>query len=146
MDKYSVDKVERRTDYVQYIYKNTEAYPTTFEGFAFPIAIYSRVGTIVGANKIFREIIGITQDDIQKGSGNIFDVLNAELTETAQSVFYNVKKVIQDKTPLIRKNGKTDNYRIEQFPNAIFFPMSYKRGSVECGAILLDWIEETDDG
>jgi PAS domain-containing protein len=147
MDRYSVDKVNRRADFVQYMYLNTVRFPMEFECFVLPIAAYDREGKIVRANKYFRELAGISEDDVQEGRINFYECLNHEnagLVEAALGVFENTKKVVRDVGLLLRPNEKTDDYQLSRYPNAIFFPMTYKQGDVECGAVLLDW-GETDD-
>jgi len=43
----------------------------------------------------------------------------------------------------LRRSEKIDDYQLSCYPHAIFFPMTYKLGGVEYGAVLLDWKEES---
>ena len=141
MDKYNPENVHKRVDYVQYIYKNTALYPNNFENFTYPIAVYNRDGIIAGANKFFRKLAGITMDDIRRKKANIFDCLNDKntgLLEAAHEVFDSREKIYRDFDHVLHTRSAIADYQIADYPNAIFFPMSFDRDGVRLGGILLD--------
>ena len=142
MGQYSTESVQKRTMFVRYLYKNTQ-YPTQFERFELPIAAYGRDGVIVEANKYFREISGITEDDLQQGAKNIFDYLNREshvLIEAAYHVFNGGgEKAYEDVGRVIcAEPGTIAYFQLGRLPNAIFFPLSVDKDGVKLGAVLLD--------
>jgi len=146
LNKYNADSVHKRVDYVQYTYKYERS---CFDGLAFPIAVYDRDGIIAGANKIFREISGITEDDIRLGKVNFFDCLNdknAVFIEAAHNAFSGGEKVYQNISPALHTNGDIADYQITLFPNAIFFPMTYDRDGVKFAGVLLDENKVDDTG
>jgi len=129
-----------RIKYVRYIYENIEKYPTAFESFVFPIAIYDNAGTIIKATMLFNELAGITEDEINQRKVNISDCLNygnAGLSEATHSVFNDTEKVLHG---LVRPlNSKTAVTKSESaiYTGAVFFPMTYKGKHIEYGAVLL---------
>jgi len=135
--------------YVQYIYKNTDLYPTNFENFSFPIVIYDRDGIITAANWHFRGIAGITSDDIKNGTVNVFDRLNdknAGLVEAAHNAFDGRERVYEGKDRLLHAEPGTSAYlQLEDYPNAIFFPMSRDRDGINLAGILLDKNKTEED-
>ena len=142
MNRYNADSVHRRVDYTRYIYRNTDIYPTAFESLSYPIAAYGRDGIIAGANKYFRDVAGITADEVQNGSVNFFDCLienNALLLEAAHNAFNGEEKLYEDIGPALHAEPGTAVYlQLADFPNAIFFPMAYDREGVRLAAVLLD--------
>ena len=126
--------VHKRAEYVRYIFNHTESYPDNFDKFICPVAVFDRGGTIRGANRSFREITGITGDDIRFKKINIYDYLNdknAGLAEAAHSAFESGgKTVYTDTGPILR---------IKEYNNldAVFFPMNYDRDKVKLVAVLL---------
>ena len=147
VDRYNPDSVHKRVDYVQYIYKNS-MHPNNFENLSFPIAAYDHAGKITGANSMFREIAGITEDDIEIEKANIFDCLNdknAVLIEAAHNAFDGEEKVYENISPALHTKGDIAGYKISLFPNAIFFPMTLDRAGVKLAGILLDKNKADDD-
>ena len=146
MNKYSPDRVHRRVDYIQYTYSNTQIHPRAFEISSFPVAVYDHDGKIAGANKIFRDVAGITEEDILNRKANIFDCINETntiLIEAAHGAFDGEEKVYLSISPALNTNGCIADYQITLYPNAIFFPMSYDGDGVRLAGVLLD--EETTD-
>jgi hypothetical protein len=101
---------------------------------------------IAGANKIFRDVAGITKEDILNRKANIFDCINESnniLIEAAHGAFDGEEKVFLGISPALHTNGGIADYQITLYPNAIFFPMSYDGDGVRLAGVLLD--EETTD-
>ena len=141
MNKYSAVVVRKRIEYIRYIFKSTEEFPTAFENFAFPVAAYDKGGTIVGANKAFRELALISEDDICHEKANVLECFcceNAGLAEAAHAAFENTEKICPDLGCSLHTRAASGDYLLAMFPNAIFFPMSYDHGAVRYGAVLLD--------
>ena len=141
MDRYNAESVHKRVDYVQYIYKNTNLFPTNFESFVYPIAVYDRNGIIVRANRLFRRLADISADDIQHEKANIFDCLNNDnvvLMEAAHNAFDGNEKVYQNIDCALYTKSITAEKQLSNFPNAIFFPMYFDREGVRLSAVLLD--------
>ena len=146
MDKYNAESVHTRIDYVRYIYRN-DLYPKNFDSLPFPIAVYGGDGVIAGANKSFREIAGITADDISQGRANLFDCLNSDnaaLVEAAHNAFDGKERVYQGIGHALRTKTKTAANVLSNYPNAIFFPIACDREGVIHGAVLLD-CKETEN-
>ena len=150
MDKYNPYSVHRRVDYVQYIYKN-KIYPNHFEDFYFPIAVYDRNGIIAEANRKFRNLAKITENEIRDKKANIFDYINASdtgLAEAAHNAFDGNENVyIGDKRLIRAEAGTPEEYLLSKYPNAIFFPIARDRNGVTLAGILLDEnkTDETED-
>ena len=147
MDKYNPERVHTRVGYIQYIYKN-EIYPEAFENFVLPLAVYDRGGIIAQANDTFRKLAGLRSDDIQNGAVNIFERLddkNTVLIEAAHNVFDGKEKVCEGIGRAIRaKPGSVEYLQLEDYPNAIFFPIARDRDGISLAGILLDE-NKTDD-
>ena len=129
-----------RIDYIQFIYEKSNE-SEIFETFSFPIAAYDRNGIIAGANEIFREIVDISEGDIQSGNINIFDCIdknNTILSEAAHNAFDGSEKVFRDIGCALKTKTRTGDFLLPRFPNAIFFPMTFERDGVKLGAVLLD--------
>ena len=141
VDRYRPDRVHKRVDYIQFIYKNT-IYPEALENFLLPIAIFGRDGTVAVANDMFRKLAGITKGDIEKGEVNIFTCLeekHAGLSEAAYIAFDGKENVYKGCGSLIHtKGGKVEEYQLNRHPNAIFFPMARDEGGISLAGILLD--------
>ena len=141
MDKYRPERVHKRVDYVQYIYKHRDTY-SAFESFMFPIIVYDRDGIVAAANSMFREFTEIKEDDIKLNKINIFDYLddrNAGLMEAAHNIFDGKENVYKGTNRLIRAEADTpEAYLSSKYPNAIFFPMTYDRDGITLAGILLD--------
>jgi len=139
LNKYFPDIIHRRVDYAQYTFRLA---PQAFDGLKFPIAVYGKDGIITGANKYFREVARITQDNIQNRTANLFNLLNNEnalLTEAAHNAFDGKEKVYQGiGRALCSEPGTIEYLRLEDYPNAIFFPMAIECGGVTLAGILLD--------
>jgi len=125
-----------------------DKYPTAFDWFTFPIAVYDREGKIVGANKMFRRLAGIKPEDIQLGAAHFFACLadeNAVLLEAARNAFDGKERVYQGIGRALRSEpGTTEEYQLNHYPNVIFFPMAVDREGVSQAAVLLDE-EKTDN-
>ena len=147
MNKYHPERIHKRVDYVQYIYKHRDTY-SAFESFMFPIVIYDRNGTISAANKMFRDFTEIKQDDIQFEKTNIFDYLNdrnAGLLEVAHNAFDGKENVYTgDKRLILAEAGTPEEYLLSKYPNAIFFPIARDGDGISLAGILLDE-NKTDD-
>ena len=147
MNKYNPDSVHKRVDYIQYIYKNKD-YPNNFEYFILPIAIYDRTGIIAGANKKFRNLVRITEDNIQNGTVNIFDCLDdkqTRLVETVHNTFDGGERIYKGVGSLIKTEEENPGiYELSCYPNAIFFPIARDRDGISLAGILLDE-NKTDD-
>ena len=141
MDKYNSDSVHKRVDYVQYIYKN-KIYPTNFEYFYFPIAVYDRDGIIAAANRKFRDLTEIMEADIAQKKTSIFDYLddeNSGLAEAARNAFDGKENVYIGEKRLIHAEADTpEDYLLSKYPNAIFFSIARDRDGVTLAGILLD--------
>jgi len=127
-------------EYVRHIYTHRDS---AFEIFPFPLIIYSRDGTIEAANKEFCEIAKIKEDDIQQKNVNIFDYIdnkdNHGLDEAVRMAFSGVPNVYISDTRIIRTEKETpEDYLSNQYPNAIFYPMTYGGEDVKLVGILLD--------
>jgi hypothetical protein len=148
MGKYDAERVHKRVDYIQYIYKNKD-YPNNFEDFILPIAVYSRNGTIAGVNKIFRKLTKITEDDLQLEKANIFSLLNEKetgLAEAAHNAFDGKEKVYKGAGSLIQTTeDNPGKYELSRYPNAIFFPMSRDKEGYKLVGVLLDDNKTNDD-
>ena len=146
--KYRLERLNARIGYVQYIYSLRET-KKAFDNFIFPIVVYSRDGTITAANRKFREFTKIKEDNIQLEKINIFDLLdneNTELVEAAHMAFSGIENVYTgDKRLLHAKADSPEDYLLSQFPNAIFYPMTYDQEGVKLVGILLD-TNKTDEG
>jgi len=135
-------------DYVQFIYTNADKHPDIFETLPLPIAAYGRDGVVAGANRIFRELVDITEDDIRLGKVNIHDCLNdndAALTEAAHNAFDGSEKVYQNVGRALHTKSNFTDGLLSKFPNAIFFPMTFDREGVKLGAVLLDHKEDNSE-
>jgi len=136
--------------YVQYIHNNTDLFPTNFEGFSFPIVVYNRDGTIKTANKHFRELAGILPDDIQNGIVNIFDCLddkNAKFAEAVHNAFDGKESVYEGTDRLLRAEPGTSVYlQLEDYPNALLFPIARDREGISLAGVLLDKNKTDDTG
>ena len=141
MDQYNPERVHTRVAYIQYIYKN-EIYPEAFDNFVLPIAVYGRSGIIAKANDTFRKLTGIRSDDIQNGAVNIFACLddkNTVLTEAAHNAFDGKEKVCEGIGRAIRaKQGSVEYLQLEDYPNAIFFPIARDCDGITLAGVLLD--------
>jgi len=117
-------------------------HPENFENFTLPIAAYDRHGVIVGANRIFRSLTGITQDDMRSGAANLFDRLdetNDGLAQAAHNAFDGGESVCEGTgCPLRTHAGKAAEYQLSRHPNALLFPMARDRAGVRLAGILLD--------
>jgi len=135
--------------YVQYIYHNTDRHPNNFENFTFPIVVYDRNGIITAANQDFRDISGVVPDDIHNGTVNIFDHLNdknAGFVETAQNVFDGKERAYEGTDLLLRAEPGTTRYlQLEDYPNALLFPIARDRDGISLAGILLDKNKTEDD-
>ena len=149
MNKYNPDSVHKRVGYVQYIYQNTDLYPTNFEVFSFPIVVYDRNGIITAANKCFRELAGVMSDDILGGAVNIFDCFddhNAEFVEAAHNAFDGKERVYEGTDRLLHAEPGTSVYlQLEDYPNAIFFPIARDHEGISLAGVLLDKNKTEDD-
>ena len=149
MNKYHPDRVHKRVDYAQYIYKMRDTY-SAFESFIFPIVIYSRDGTIAAANKDFRYLTEIKEDDIQLKKVNIFDYLddtNAGLIEAARNAFDGKENVyIYDRRLIHAEADSPEDYVSSKYPNAIFFPIARDEVGICLVGILLDKNTTDDTG
>jgi hypothetical protein len=141
LGKYDAYSVHRRVDYARYTYKNADKY-SAFDDLQFPIAVYDHSGIIVGTNRYFRSIAEVSADDIRFDKINIFDLLNEQCTaliEAAHDVFNGDERVYEAVGCALGAEPGTIKYlQLEDYPNAIFFPMAYELGEVRLGAILLD--------
>ena len=146
MDKYRPERIHTRIDYVQYIYKLRDEY-SAFESFMFPIVIYNRDGTIAAANSMFRDFTGIKEDDIKFKKINIYDYLdetNAGLVEAARNAFDGKDFVyIGDKRLIHAETNTPEDYLLNKYPNAIFFPIARDEDGISLAGILLD-TDKTD--
>ena len=129
-------------EYLRYVYTRRESH-TTFENFMFPVVFYGRGGTIEAASKEFREIVKIEDGDIQQKKANIFDYIDNEdnygLEEAVRMAFSGVPNVYISNTRIIRaETGTSEAYISSQYPNAIFYPMTYDGEGVKLVGILLD--------
>ena len=147
MNKYHAERVHKRVGYVQYIYKMRDTY-SAFESFMFPIVIYRRDGTIAAANKDFRYFTEITEVDIQIEKINLYDYLddtNAGLVEAAHNAFNGKEYVYTGDKRLIHAEADSpEDYVLNQYPNAIFFPIARDEDGISLAGILLDK-NTTDD-
>ena len=150
MNKYNPDSVHKRVGYVQYMYNNTDLFPTNFESLSFPIAVYNRDGIITAANKYFREVAGILSDDIKNGIVNIFDCLddkNAEFVEAVHNAFDGKERVYEGKDRLLCAEPGTSVYlQLEDYPNALLFPIARDREGISLAGVLLDKNKTDDTG
>ena len=141
MDQYNPERVHTRVGYIQYIYKN-EIYPEAFDNFVLPLAVYGRNGIITQANDTFRKLAGLRSDDIRNGAVNIFERLddkNTVLTEAAHSAFDGKEKVCEGIGRAIRAKPESVEYlQLENYPNAIFFPIARDGGGISLAGVLLD--------
>jgi len=141
LGSYKLESVRKRIGFIQFIYQQTATFPNNFENFSFPVAVYNRAGVVMGANKYFRTIAGISQEDVSLGKANIFKLLNDKgngLVVAADAVFGGKEKICEDVCPALRTYGAVAAHQVGFFPNAIFFPMTTDRGSVKLAAVLLD--------
>ena len=135
--KYVLNK---REEFIQYMYLNTDMFPTSFEDCMDPVATYGRNGKIYRATKIFRELAEITQDDIRSKKVNIFELLNNEnkgLIEAAHSVFDDKGITVKDLVRPLRVNSNVAIAYSSKYTEAVFFPMTHSGDTVEYGAVLL---------
>ena len=142
MYKYRHERLQSRMDHVQYMYQIRES-SAVFENFVFPIVIYARDGTIAAANKRFRKLAEIREDDIQRKKANIFDYIdnndNYGLEEAVHIAFSGVPNVYISDTCIIRaKPGTPNEDESRQYPNAIFYPMAFDQDGAKLVGILLD--------
>ena len=139
--KYHPERIHTRMSYVQYIYINRGVY-SAFELFSFPIVIYARDGVVAAANRMFRDFTEIKDDDIRLGKINIFDYIdnsNDGLDEAVRMAFSGVPNVYISNIRIIRaETGTSEAYISSQYPNAIFYPMTYDGEGVKLVGILLD--------
>ena len=140
--RYPADIVHKRVDYIQYVYQNTDRHPGYFERLPFPVAVYDIVGTIIRANRVFRNITGTTEDDIRNEKANIFDLIDKKnawfFTKAAFGAFDGSEKVYENIGPALTPCDDVAARLVAKFPHAIFFPMAYDREGVRHAAVLLD--------
>lgn len=147
MNEISQRTMAPRVDYIRYIYETAD---DLFETFGQPIAVYEPDGKIVLATKKYRELAEITEDDIKKGSVNIFDCLNDEnagMIEAARAAFGNSEKIVKDIVCPLHTKNEHIKFLLANYKNAIFFPicwLNFKRTEVDCCAVLL--IQEPGEG
>ena len=142
MYKYRHERIFSRMEYLRYVYTHREAH-SSFENFMFPVVVYGRDGTIEAASKEFREIAKIEDGDIPQKKANIFDYIDNEdnygLEEAVRMAFRGVPNVYISDTRIIRsETGSSEAYISRQYPNAIFYPMTYDGVGVKLVGILLD--------
>jgi len=141
LNRYNPESVHKRVDYIRFNYKNKD-FPNNFENFVYPIVLYDRSGIITDANKAFRFLTRITQDDILNGAVNIFYHLSANqkgLSETARNAYDGKEIVYIGSGCLIQISDDNPNrYELSSHPNAIFFPMEQGVGNVKLVGMLLD--------
>ena len=141
MENYDPESVHNRVGYIQYIYKNKNL-PNNFENFMLPIVLYGRDGIIADANKMFRTLTRITQDDIHTGAAIIFESLNKNNTgieETARNAFDGKEHVyIGEKHLIETDNDNPEKLELSDYVNAIFFPMIHDNEGICVAGILLD--------
>ena len=141
MDSYNEINVSKRLDYIRYIYGNTDDYPTVFENFIFPIAVYRSDGRIEGANKFFREIAGLSAEDIRLEGVNIYNYLDGtceNLIDAAHLAFDGSERVYEDICHGLFTNNNISANMIKRYPNAIFFPVDFDDGEVRLAGVLFD--------
>jgi len=138
----STAAVHNQIDFIRFLYLNPEKHPTGLDMLVNPIAVYDRDGNIVNANKDFRKISDIAEDDIRGKGANLFEYLNNTenegLTEAAKTALYNGTKYFEEiKLPLLVKTARAAK-EMALYTKAAFFPITHNRdGSVKYGAMLL---------
>jgi hypothetical protein len=131
--------IHRNAWIVQNAYKTSRI---NFETLPRPSAAYAPNGKIIRASKNFRELAGITEEDIEQDEKNIFDLLsgeNAGVLEAARDVFCGTYDEKLRLTPACPFRYKTEAAKIqsEKYVGAVFFPMIYEKADVG-GVMLLD--------
>jgi len=139
--KYNFERIHTRMNYIQYLFTHKN-HRSLFDSFLFPIVVYDRDGTIAAANNMFRDFTGINEDDIQLKKVNIFDYIENEndgLEEAVRMAFSGTPNVyISDARILHAETDAPEDFMIQNYPNAIFYPMTYEQGRVKLVGILLD--------
>ena len=125
--------VHFRVDVVQRDYTNN---PKHFENHILPIAAYDRDGIIAGANKLFRNLIGVSENDIQKGAINLYDYIDEKkvnLIDLAHNAFNGGERVCKDARCILQ----TEAEQTYLYPFAILFPMTRDGDDVTLAGIML---------
>jgi len=129
-----------------------EGHKDTIERVKEPIAVYSKDGTIIMAEKKFRELAGITEEDITLKKANLFDCLNSEnekILAGAREVFNGIR--LSENYPVnpLRVMPEAAYGKSLEFVSVTFFPVSYAQNEVEYSAFYLSRKkdkEQADDG
>ena len=141
------DGIFSRVEQTKYMYENIDKFPTALEKFLFPFSLFDRNGKVVIANRRFRNLTGITEDDINKSSANIFDYLNESIAEAVKKSFDEDEDVIMQNRALpLRPHTTAAESALEQLQSAILFPMTYKDSEVQYVGYLLMFEKTADDG
>ena len=141
--KYNSLNVSIRMFVIQNSYADTKNLETVLSA----IAVFNREGVISGVNNQFRDLTGISEDEIESGAANIFDYLrkeNTRFTEFISDAFSGKYTVCDKMGNLITvKEEKREKFEPTQYTYAIFYPMS-KSDDIKLAGIMIDKNEPDD--
>ena len=127
------------TEYILSIFQKPDK---IFETVKEPIAVFDNKGKIVRASKLFRKLAGMTEDDVTKGSANIYKCLNnddnAGLTDAVERfLLHDSEKRIDNLVfPLLTKT-EAMKAELAGYKAVLLFPLTYIREWMEYGGIML---------
>ena len=110
--------------------------------------MYDREGNIAGVNNQFRELTGITEDEIKNGTTSVFDYLrkeNTKIPEFMLDAFGGQLRACRGIGECITvKEEKRKTYHPKKYYFAIFFPMSYD-DDIPLAGIMIDENDADND-
>jgi hypothetical protein len=146
INKYSIHD---RVEYIQDMFVLSDRFPTAFECFVLPLAAYDAEGKMVRANKIFRRLTGITEDDISCGRANLFKYLNEKnkgIIGAAKKAFDDEEVILQDLIYPMCSAARGEEKELSLFKNAVFFPLAYDRECITYSGVLFMRVERKTQG
>ena len=140
MSTMDSNDVREKIESIKFMYENAEMYPTTFESFVLPAAVYNQAGVILQANKMFRTAACLTEEEVLDGKAKINESLNQQikaLTDATEDVFQDREILLSDlSVPLVPK-AESVEILSTMYTQAAFFPMTYAEETVEYAAVML---------